>query len=96
MLPPIQHPPLGTPPPPLPPTPGSPLCPRCGYASVWHANIRQWGCNECQLMLPMIQYLVLPSTATGRPAALTAAIKVLVSLVLIAITVAIVVAINVR
>jgi hypothetical protein len=92
MLPPIQHPPLGTPPPPLPPTPGAPLCPRCGYASVWHANVRQWGCNECQLMLPMIQYLVLPSTATGRPAVVTAMIKIVISVVLIAITVAIVVA----
>jgi hypothetical protein len=76
------------------PVPNAPPCPRCGYASVWHPAVQHWGCDRCQLMNPKIQYLVLPSDATGRPAALTAAIKIVVSVLLIIVTIAIFVAIR--
>lgn len=56
--------------------------------------MNNWGCDRCRLMNPKIQYLVLPSDATGRPAALTAAIKIIVSIILIAVAIAIVVAIR--
>jgi ribosomal protein L37AE/L43A len=102
MLPPIQHAPIATSP--LAPisapvytglaTPDAPRCPRCGYPSVWHPALQHWGCDRCQLMNPKIQYLVLPSEATGQPAALTAAIKIGVSVILIVITIAIFVAIR--
>lgn len=92
MLPPIQHAPIATSP--VAP-PDAPKCPRCGYPSVWHPAMQHWGCDRCQLMNPKIQYLVLPSVATGQPAALTAAIKIGVSVILIVITIAIVVAIRV-
>lgn len=103
MLPPIHHAPIATSPvaPIIAPVyagvsaPDAPKCPRCGYPSVWHPAVQHWGCDRCQLMNPKIQYLVLPSVATGQPATLTATIKIGVSVILIVITIAIVVAIRV-
>jgi len=45
-------------------------------------------------MNPKIQYLVLPSVASGRPAALTAAIKIAISVILVIIAFAIVIAVR--
>ncbi len=105
MLPPIQHAPISTSPvaPVMPATgppgvalPNAPLCPRCGYASIWHPNVQQWGCDRCKLMNPMIQYLVLPSTASGSSGVGIAAIKVIVAILLIALAIAITVAVRVH
>jgi len=76
------------------PMPNAPPCPRCGHASVWHPSLNQWGCDRCQLMNPMIQYLVLPSTASRPASPVTAVIKVLVSIVLIIAVIAISVALR--
>lgn len=105
MLPPIQHAPIAMSPaaPVMPVTgppglamPNAPLCPRCGFASIWHPNVQQWGCDRCQLMNPMIQYLVLPSTATGSSGVGVAVAKVIVSIILIVVAIAIAVAVRVR
>ncbi len=102
MLPPIQHAPIATSPwtpfaanqPAGIARPDAPPCPRCSAASVWHPNVQQWGCDRCRLMNPMIQYLVLPSSATSGPG--TAVVKVIVSILLIAIAIAVTVSLRVR
>ena len=76
--------------------PNAPLCPRCGYGSIWHPNVQQWGCDRCKLMNPMLQYLVLPSTASGSSSVGIAVAKVLVAIVLIVAAIAITIAVRVH